>query len=243
VDGGVCAAKKGSMAQCSADVQCLSSYLCQFDQCAPKVLTLRSSGCTDRQTCPVGTICVGDTSLALGACQAPLMPGAECLSSDDCKVPLACVPSDGGFACAPRQPSKGKCRMDRDCQLLQFCKSGICTRLPSTGESCATERECLNGPCLALVDGGATCAEKLGAGLRCTRDDDCASGRCVSGQCSARVRSVKAFVLVSYGSTSGSSRMGRFVASGRSQCHHSMAFFTKPAASIAAFRVSRFFFD
>ena len=131
------------------------------------------------------TTCVGATATMLGLCEAPLAVGQACIASDDCRKDSACAPVDGGLstACARRQPNGGSCSLDRDCQVLSRCMNGVCARLPLTGQSCLEEQACLFGPCMELVDGGATCVDKYGPGVDCTLDSECASSRCVSGKC------------------------------------------------------------
>lgn len=184
-DGGVCASKEGSGAMCTDDVQCMSGYLCQLGRCEPRVLALIGSPCSDRQLCPTLSTCVGATTTQLGACANPLLPGDACVASDDCEKHLACAPVDGGLslACARRQPNQASCTLDRDCQLLSRCKSGVCMRLPELGQSCVEEQACVAGPCVAAEDGGFFCGEKFAAGSRCSFDGDCTSGRCLGNIC------------------------------------------------------------
>lgn len=190
-DGGTCSTKEGSGAPCTDDVQCMPGHLCQpgsggaAAECTPRVIGALPSVCSDRQTCPPGTTCVGATATTLGYCEQPLTPGAPCIASDDCRKDLACASADGGFAmtCVTRQRNGGSCVLDRDCQMLSRCIGGVCTRLPVTGQSCAQEGACLFGPCSTLADGGATCADRYGPGTRCAFDGDCASNRCLGGMC------------------------------------------------------------
>lgn len=184
-DGGACTNKQGAGVSCTDDVQCSAGYLCQQNKCEPKVLGVLPAACSDRQTCPLGTTCVGASAMLLGLCEPPITAGEPCLASDDCQRHLACAPSDGGWSleCAFRQPNRGACTLDRDCQILSRCKGGVCTRLPVTGQSCVEERACLFGPCTGVADGGAYCADRYGPGTQCQLDSDCASNRCVGNMC------------------------------------------------------------
>ncbi len=185
LDGGTCSMRQGAAARCTDDVQCVNGYLCQTGRCTPKVLATKMAECSDRQTCPTATTCVGATGNTLGRCQNPLDVGDPCIASDDCKKHLACASTDGGFSltCGPRQPARASCSVDRDCQLLAKCVGGVCQRLPGLGEACTEAKACLAGPCVATDGGAFVCAERFGAGARCTGDGECASGRCVSGMC------------------------------------------------------------
>ncbi|MBL8952203.1 MAG: hypothetical protein JNK82_15580 [Myxococcaceae bacterium] len=183
-DGGTCAMRQGAAARCTDDVQCASGYLCQLGRCEPKVVAVKNAMCSDRQTCPATTTCVGAAPPALGECKPPLKVGDECIASDDCERHLACASVDGGFrlTCGERQAPSGSCSVDRDCQLLSRCVGGVCLRLPMLNEVCTDVKACLVGPCVS--DGGTSvCVEKFVAGARCSADSDCASGRCVGAIC------------------------------------------------------------
>lgn len=187
-DGGShCALRVGLNERCTDDVQCATGYLCQSGRCEPRLLAAVGAMCTDRQTCPTGTTCVGATPGGMpGSCRAPLDGGEPCIASDDCRKHLACASPDGGFEleCGFRRPTGAACTVDRDCQVLSRCIGKVCMRLPVVNESCTDERVCLTGPCSATQDGGTfVCGEKLLAGFRCTADTDCASGRCVGSMC------------------------------------------------------------
>ncbi len=185
-DGGVCSLRNGLGVPCTDDVQCQSGLICQLvtGLCAPQALTMTGSACSLAQSCPAGNTCVGVTATALGQCQAPLDAGAPCVSSSDCSSYHACTNADGGIQrfCGPRQPEGGRCTEDRECQLFDLCRQSSCVALPSRGASCAVTRLCLAGPCVGF-DGGYLCVDPLGAGASCAKDSDCASQRCVSGQC------------------------------------------------------------
>ena len=185
-DGGVCTLRNPLGVQCTDDVQCQSSLICQLltGQCVPQVLTMAGSPCSLAQQCPTGSTCVGVSATQLGTCLSPLDAGSPCLSSTDCSASEACTSADGGLqrSCGPRQPPGGRCSEDRECELFSLCRQSSCVALPGRGQSCALTRACLTGPC-ASFDGGYLCVDPLGAGASCAKDGDCASAHCVAGQC------------------------------------------------------------
>jgi hypothetical protein len=184
-DGGTCVPRQPLSASCTDDVHCLPGLICQMMQCVPKVVTDMGAECSDRQTCPMGTVCVDATAMQLGHCLPPLMQDQVCISTDDCAAQLACTSADGGLGtiCNTRAPNGASCTGDRDCQLYSRCLGNLCTRLPYTGQDCTATQACLFGPCVGAADGGSVCADRFGPGAMCSHDEDCASLRCLSGLC------------------------------------------------------------
>lgn len=182
-DGGTCIERKDA-GSCTDDVECLSSQLCEglSGTCQPQK-ALGGAPCSARQSCPTGQSCVGATATALGECRAPLPDDAGCVGSNDCAPHRACVARDAGTVCTLRQSANAPCLQDRDCQLNHRCQMARCVRLPTTGESCTGPRACVFGPCLAGPDGGYFCVNPQGPGATCTLDADCASNKCIAGQC------------------------------------------------------------
>jgi hypothetical protein len=184
-DGGTCVPRVGAGEGCTDDLGCLPDLLCQQMVCTPRVLADAGNPCSDRQTCPKSTVCVGASSSQLGSCLPPLQQDAPCISSDDCQGQLACRSADGGLAlsCGPRVANGGSCTVTRDCELYSICLSDQCTRLPYTGQDCTVTQQCLFGPCVNAGDAGWICNDRFGPGVQCSHDEDCASMRCLAGLC------------------------------------------------------------
>jgi hypothetical protein len=185
LDGGICAPRVGQGEACTDDLRCLPDFLCQQMVCVPRVIAMTGTECSDRQTCPAGTVCVGASTMQLGHCLSPLQQDQPCVSSDDCETQLACRSADGGLelSCGPRIANGGSCTVNRDCELYSICVTGLCTRLPYTGQDCTVTQQCLFGPCVNTGDAGWVCNDRFGPGVQCSRDEDCASMRCLAGSC------------------------------------------------------------
>ncbi|MFZ5471856.1 MAG: hypothetical protein ACOZIN_20695 [Myxococcota bacterium] len=185
-DGGVCMDKVGADAPCTDDSQCVNGFLCldETGRCALQGPIPQDGACSYRQGCTLGTVCVGATATALGVCLPPVPEGGACTSSADCAPHLSCAPSDGGSECAPRLEDGFPCVLNRDCRVFSTCAGQSCTPLPLPGSPCLNG-QCLFGACETAGDGGRVCVGLGGPGASCLVDSECASNRCLHGQCMA----------------------------------------------------------
>ncbi|MBI1908879.1 MAG: hypothetical protein HYS22_01760 [Deltaproteobacteria bacterium] len=102
-------------------------------------------------------------------------------------------------------PAASGCSKDGDCSSGNYCSSGSCVGLVSSGGSCTASTECRSGHCTnafctASESGcssdsqclvgeycstGSKCSALLANGAGCTASKECNSGNCSSGSCSA----------------------------------------------------------
>lgn len=186
LDGGTCVMRKARGTGCLPG-QCLADLLCGAlsGVCEPIVLDSPGVPCTGEQRCPSGTVCVGWTADAPGICEAPHSEGEACTRHEDCKPHLACLPSDGGSACARRRADGEPCTDARGCRVQSTCVKGECRALEEPGQSCDETKACLWGTCVDAGTAGLKCVPPLGPGAGCTSSAQCASGRCEQGVCLA----------------------------------------------------------
>ncbi len=186
-DGGLCEARRDAGVTCDDDSECLPTMLCDatLQACAPQQLTAPGAECSARQRCPAGTTCLLEQGTNRGTCGALRDDGGVCQRATDCQGHLTCVSTDGGSVCAPRREDGAPCATARECRAFSTCVSGTCVPLPALGDACAADRPCLWGTCLDGPDGGSVCAETQGPGQPCRSGNDCASGRCDQGTCTA----------------------------------------------------------
>lgn len=187
-DAGLCVSRKQEGATC-LEGECQAALVC--DPLRAVCVKIRiSSGdlCSLAQQCPPGEVCLGASNQVAGLCHAPQPEGDPCLTHADCEAHLACQDADGGRVCQRRAAAGATCDSTQTCWAGSVCAASTCTSLPLPGESCAETRECRWGLCreLANVDGGAVCGALLSAAQPCQRPEECASGSCVGGTCSAR---------------------------------------------------------
>jgi len=164
-------------------------------------------------TVPPGGACVDDgdcRSLICvpSACGSSCCPGAcaeipsrnaavgeRCSTDGDCAGDAHCSPE---ASCQPPGPVGAGCVADTDCQLSLICEIGICTRLPTLGETCdpnAFGPPCDGGDdycdvasttCVPLGDPGQPCTTALVATLFGLERDNCAAyAWCDAGTCRA----------------------------------------------------------
>jgi hypothetical protein len=185
--GSTCEARRDPGAACTDDVQCLSPDLCETlsGECAPVLLAQAGAPCGPRQLCPTGMACQGLTATTRGTCLLLRKVEESCGESSDCQAHLACATNDGGMVCQPRGLAGDHCDTGRDCGPFLVCLAQTCQPLGAPGGDCAATRKCLWGSCADVGDGGFVCADPGGPGATCSVGNDCASGRCVTGQCLA----------------------------------------------------------
>ncbi len=187
-DGGVCFEKVARGLPCVSDTQCTAGSVCdtQSLSCVASVVDVNGP-CSERQTCASGLICAGLTANTVGLCVKPRGFGETCTRSEECQAHLACTVADGGYGeCDSRGETGAPCFSARDCSVFMTCLKGACAPRPMTGQPCSPQTPCLWGACTPMPsDGGYLCTDFGGPGARCSDDHECASGRCVSGQCLA----------------------------------------------------------
>jgi len=174
--GGTCFAEE----ECAGEAYCslVTTYPCVPAICvaAGQALVPLGGDCSVAGSqCTPGAFCAdGET------CTALLPAGSPCSSTLVCRFPkevcyagICRVPPDEGEACDPiGSDYGGPCRrIDDRCNDA----TGLCTRLPGPGESCASTKtcvpyaECDNDVCVAQADLGQSCDLRSCIGeLACT---------------------------------------------------------------------------
>jgi hypothetical protein len=211
---GTCTARKGSGAECGGDEECTTGLVCEGGTCgSPESRSGGACGAGSDLTCPLDEICVGADAETMtpGTCtpRSEVQTGAlgePCDALDRsalCQPDLRCALTGGGmaglqFECVEPVSAGAPCHIASPsmCPEDQYCDAeplmgvfeGTCVPLPTEGMACATS---LDGSCAAGLrcardgEGDGTCVRVKDNGAACALDDECFSGRCVSGTCAA----------------------------------------------------------
>ena len=154
---GTCAGHAGASAQCTADIDCQATLICNNGSCVGPA----AAGATCGTTAP----CMRTLACLNGKCAAPGGAGASCTASTDC---------DGarGFYCNTQT---------KQCTQTQFVSSGQpCGIVSNNIAVCTASETCVNivnaaGTCHQVAADGAPC----GPGIGCLPPALCsATARC-----------------------------------------------------------------
>jgi hypothetical protein len=158
--------------------------------------------------CVTGAACVGDSAAMSGTCKklselATRGMGESCNPSEEsfCQEGLSCVVDTGPpmmtFKCAAPSSTGGTCRVGvpDPCPGEEYCDAdtangsydGICHKLPTDGQPCASEGFGFSPSCAIgyICDGTDTCRMKQRIGASCVEDGVCYSGACEGNKCVA----------------------------------------------------------
>lgn len=162
-----CAAAASSNAPYQVDVLCAYHGTCVQDADCDNGRCVRAPG-QERGACWPDTYCYEDADCAEGACVvradhsatcADGSIGAACNLDAQCASPGRCLLEDGAFA-------------------------GLCSD-GAENAPCLADGDCeASHQCVTLADSSRVCSRQV-VGSPCGSAEDCSSGYCVEGQCSA----------------------------------------------------------
>jgi hypothetical protein len=150
--------------------------------------------CRSSLECAEGLRCQGLSTVDLGACGPPKVPGSQCNVAVDMLATMTrqdrfarAHPECAGYCargrCNAAVPVGGDCTNDLVCGSGR-CASGKCTDAPpaAAGESCtdtcAAGARCVKGKCAAPKAEGASCDADAECRGTCVRGDGGAAGTC-----------------------------------------------------------------
>jgi hypothetical protein len=206
---GVCTAPGGTADRCDGPDACGSGLACDVTDkiCLPPLPV--GAACYDSgawsDVCADGLYCDPGSH----TCRPAGLPGGPCLaSSGNCVAGTYC--NTAKDVCAPLLTAGSAC--DSSSTALAACAQGlVCNRLgvcagpPVTvgpGQPCdGVQRLCASG---AYCDStSSVCAAVRAGGVPCGGADECASGQCVDGSCTAPPPSMPALRPIPVGCTGG----------------------------------------
>jgi hypothetical protein len=165
---------------------CASAAYCDATHtCTARVAAGGACDTTMASMCAVGTTCHVATGSTMGTCQMPMSMTTTCGSSTmTCAAGQLCVFENSMFTCrAPR--TDGTCGQvvsgGSDCTGATSCDTTMmrCVPYPTLGQTCtnvcAAPARCVNHMCQPSTSIGGSCAS----------NDECISGLCSMGTCSA----------------------------------------------------------
>ncbi len=220
---GTCLQNQGT---CAVDADCagFGAYYCASGYCSAQVLPGTAVSALDpgHNTCPASTLnracTTGFCNATTGACAGAA--GEVCTAASSCASNVcaangrcgnssyagACTASNASatcqsLACAPVSGTcltgaVDDCAASTDCGANQLCASHVCRSGKNTGDTCATNVECLagvcdtNGKCGALAGGACTIPNQAIAcqSGACSANGTCrssATGCYLDGDCAA----------------------------------------------------------
>jgi hypothetical protein len=191
---------------CTASAQCASGLVCRDGMC-DQPLT-EGDSCTSRLTgseCPPGLICQGATTQTLTCQSVQTLYSARLDQECDavgklCEFGLVCQSQSSENTigkCVAAAAKGGTCRRAQpsQCPADQFCKAmsgsgrvapgvdGVCSDLPSSGQSCGVDG-CVPGLRCLGETGETTCRPIKSAGGSCELNGECYGGLCTEDICS-----------------------------------------------------------
>jgi len=183
---GTCQASEST--PCDVTGQCLGGRSCAAGACKPRERLTCFIGPLERTGCAYGEVCRGN-GRAL-ACAPRRGAGEPCTFGGQCTAGLGCF---DGVCKAPgdRACNVTQCPKESDCLNISPTETR-CVVAANVGESCGSERWCMDGltcsndKCTGtLPTGGAAAGQSCNA-QECAYDFTCvAAGECEPGQCTA----------------------------------------------------------
>jgi hypothetical protein len=177
----------GTCPPCALGKMCNVGSDCASGSCTSGVCTslmANGSACTSASQCGSG-FCTG------GVCCNTACNGA-CVACDRPGNLGTCGPAPAGTACSSASCSGNMLTVETSCDGAGNCASGAmlinCAPYLCSGTSCTIscpgnsptgDAQCA----VAYYCNGANCVSKLSTGAACTRNGQCNSGNCASGQC------------------------------------------------------------
>jgi hypothetical protein len=123
-------------------------------------------------------------------CELATMTCAARGQSNPCADDFACVQTHfcSAGTCAPRLPIGAPCAgAPTGCVAFAACDAsmGVCVPAGHVGQLCYSVNVCASGVCESDANGLRTCMQRKPLGATCTTADECVSGGCSQGVCTA----------------------------------------------------------
>jgi len=182
---GKCVPQLSAGKTCTAADQCLSGF-CADGVCCDG----RCDGQCEACALPgkKGTCSPAPTGAPVGGRAACASDGSACGGACDGTRRAACVYPADGVSCRPPSCSAGTATLAAVCDGQGACPSAqtqVCTPLVCGPTVCTGTGGCASDSDCAAADwcSGGACVPRLGPGVACGGDAQCASGHCVDGVC------------------------------------------------------------